>query len=57
MQDTGCIPDVRVFRWPGSVFGARCPAFGVDSAPVPDAGKAPAEGKARTCIPYPHFKT
>jgi hypothetical protein len=22
-----------------------------------DAGKALAEGKARTCIPYPHFKT
>jgi len=28
-------PDVHVFRWPGSVLGARCPAFGVDSAPVP----------------------
>jgi len=35
MQGTGCRPGVRVFQWPGSVFGARCPAFGVDSAPVP----------------------
>jgi hypothetical protein len=35
MQDAGCKPRVRVFRWPGSVLGARCPAFGVDSAPVP----------------------
>jgi len=25
----------RVFRWPGSVFGTRCPAFGVDLVPGP----------------------
>jgi hypothetical protein len=35
MQDAGCKPGVRVFRWPGSVFGARCSALGVDSALVP----------------------
>jgi hypothetical protein len=35
MQDTRCKPGVRVFRWPGSVFGARCPALGVDSVPGP----------------------
>ena len=35
MQDTGCIPGVRVFRWPGSVFGARCPALGVGPDQVP----------------------
>ena len=35
MQDTGCIPRVRVFQWPGSVFGARYPALGVGPAPVP----------------------
>jgi len=26
MRDAGCVPDVRVFRRPGSVFGARCSA-------------------------------
>jgi hypothetical protein len=31
-----CRPDVRVFQWPGSVFGARCSALGVD--PVPGIG-------------------
>jgi hypothetical protein len=33
MQDPGCIPGVRVFQGPGSVFGARCPVLGVDSVP------------------------
>jgi len=33
MQDAGCKLGVRVFQWPGSVFGARCPALGVDSVP------------------------
>jgi uncharacterized membrane protein YdfJ with MMPL/SSD domain len=28
-------PGVRVFRWPGSVFGARCSVLGVGPAPVP----------------------
>jgi hypothetical protein len=31
-----CRPDVRVFQWPGSVFGTRCSALGVD--PVPGIG-------------------
>jgi len=35
MQDTGCIPGVRVFRYPGSAFGARYPALGVDPVPGP----------------------
>jgi hypothetical protein len=35
MQDAGYKPGVRVFRSPGSVFGARCSVLGVDSAPVP----------------------
>ena len=30
MQDVGCKPRVRVFQWPGSVFGARCSALGAD---------------------------
>jgi hypothetical protein len=34
-MDAGCIPSVRIFRWPGSVFGARCPALGVDPVPGP----------------------
>jgi hypothetical protein len=32
-MDAGCRPRVRVFRWPGSVFGARCSVLGVDSVP------------------------
>jgi 2-iminobutanoate/2-iminopropanoate deaminase len=35
VQVTGCIPGVCVFRWPSSVFGARCSALGVGSNPVP----------------------
>jgi hypothetical protein len=37
MQDARCRMQTRCARFPvpGSVFGARCPAFGVDSAPVP----------------------
>jgi len=34
-MDAGCIPGVRVFRWPGSVFGARCSALGVGPGQVP----------------------
>jgi len=34
MQDAGCRPRGRVFRWPGSVLGARCPAVGVGLAQV-----------------------
>jgi len=30
-----CIPGVRVFRWPGSVFGARYSALGADPVPGP----------------------
>ena len=30
-----CRPHVRVFGWPGSVFGARCSTLGVGLAPVP----------------------
>jgi hypothetical protein len=30
-----CIPGVRVFQWPGSVFGARCSALGADPVPGP----------------------
>jgi hypothetical protein len=33
MQDVGCKPRVRVFQWPGSVFGARCSALGADPVP------------------------
>ena len=35
IQDARCKPGVRVFRWSGSVLGARCSALGVDSAQVP----------------------
>jgi len=35
MHDAGCIPDVCVFQWPGSVFGARCSVLGVGPNPVP----------------------
>jgi hypothetical protein len=35
IQDAGCIPRVRVFQRPGSVFGARCSVLGVDSVPGP----------------------
>jgi hypothetical protein len=35
MQDAGYKPGVRVFRSPGSVFGARCSVLGVDRVPGP----------------------
>jgi hypothetical protein len=31
----GCKPRVRVSQWPGSVFGARCSALGVNPGPGP----------------------
>jgi len=34
-NEAGYIPDVRVFWWPGSVFGARCSVLGVGPAQVP----------------------
>jgi hypothetical protein len=33
MQDAK--PACGAFRWPGSVLGARCPAFGADRVPGP----------------------
>jgi hypothetical protein len=33
MQDARCKPDVRVFRWPDSVLGARCSVLGVNPVP------------------------
>jgi len=59
LQDTGCIPRVRVFGWPGSVFGARCSALGVDSAPVPGTrsrvpgSQDPHPSYPASCILYP----
>jgi len=38
---------VRVFRWPGSVFGARCPVRGVDLHQVPGI---------RSQVPVPVFE-
>jgi len=34
-MDAGCIPGVRVFQGPSSVFGARCSALGVGPHSVP----------------------
>jgi hypothetical protein len=33
LYPASCIPDVRVFRWPGSVLGARCSVLGVNPVP------------------------